>query len=166
MAAMHWYTDVLKKYAVFHGRAARPEYWWFTLIDLIVAVFVAFVAAVVVASSGAAQAIADLYNLAVLLPTIGVTIRRLHDTDHRGWWMLIGAIPVIGWIWIIVLLASEGNAGPNRYGPDPQQSASAPRFDAQTGEPLQPPTTTVPRFDPQTGQPLPPQVDPPANPPS
>jgi uncharacterized membrane protein YhaH (DUF805 family) len=171
MTGMHWYTDVVfKKYAVFHGRATRPEYWWFWLADLIVAVVVGIVVLVVSGSGTAAQGSINIYNLAVLLPTLGLAIRRLHDTNRSGWWVLIGIIPIIGWIWILVLMASASDSGPNRYGPNPQAGQAppydAPRFDAQTGEPLQPPTATVPRFDPQTGQPLPPHVDPPVNPPS
>ncbi|HEX3329994.1 MAG TPA: DUF805 domain-containing protein [Gaiellales bacterium] len=111
---LHWYTDVIKQYAVFHGRAGRPEYWWFTLINFIISV-----ALDVVLRGAAGQLIGAIYGLAVLLPSIGVAIRRLHDTNRTGWWLLVGIIPVVGWVWIIVLLALAGDDGPNRYGPPP-----------------------------------------------
>ena len=111
---MHWYVDVLKKYAVFDGRASRSEYWYFTLFSVIISIILAVIGAA--AQVGFLQGI---YSLAVLLPSLGVTIRRLHDTNRSGWWWLIGIIPVIGWIWIIILLASGGDGGSNNYGPDP-----------------------------------------------
>jgi uncharacterized membrane protein YhaH (DUF805 family) len=111
---LHWYTDVLKKYAVFDGRAGRPEYWWFTLINTIISLVLRLVI-----PGGAGPIISELYGLAVLLPEIGVTIRRLHDTNRTGWWILVVLIPVIGWIWLIVLLATRGDSGANSYGPPP-----------------------------------------------
>lgn len=111
---MHWYTDVIRKYAVFDGRAGRPEYWWFALINFVISVVLD-----VVLRGAAGQAIGGLYGLAVLLPSIGVAIRRLHDTNRTGWWILVGLIPIVGWIWIIVLLALAGDSGPNSYGPPP-----------------------------------------------
>jgi uncharacterized membrane protein YhaH (DUF805 family) len=110
---VHWYTDVIKRYAVFDGRAGRPEYWWFFLINTIISLVLRFA----IPSAGAI--ISELYGLAVLLPSIGVAIRRLHDTNRTGWWILVALIPLVGWIWIIVLLALAGDSGPNRYGPPP-----------------------------------------------
>jgi uncharacterized membrane protein YhaH (DUF805 family) len=158
---MHWYTDVIKKYAVFDGRAARPEYWWFALINLIIASAIDLVFSVI-AGRGTGQVVGDLYWLAVLLPVLGVGIRRLHDTNRTGWWVLLIFIPIIGWIVLIVFLATASDPGSNRYGPNPQNpdaGAGGMQFDPQTGERLSPP---VPRFDPQTGQPLAPPPDPPA----
>jgi uncharacterized membrane protein YhaH (DUF805 family) len=157
---MHWYTDVIKKYAVFSGRAARPEYWWFVLINLIIAIAINLVAGIIFGRSSG-QVVSDLYSLAVLLPSLGVGIRRLHDTNRTGWWLLIGIIPIIGWIALLVFLAMAGDPGPNNYGPNPQNpdaGAGGMQFDPQTGERLSP----MPRFDPQTGQPLAPPSDPPA----
>jgi uncharacterized membrane protein YhaH (DUF805 family) len=110
---VHWYTDVIKKYAVFDGRAARPEYWWFFLINTIISLVLRF------AIPGAGAIISELYGLAVLLPSIGVAIRRLHDTNRTGWWILVVLIPVVGWIWLIVLLAMASDPGVNQYGPPP-----------------------------------------------
>jgi uncharacterized membrane protein YhaH (DUF805 family) len=143
---MHWYTDVLKKYAVFDGRATRPEYWWFTLISTIISVVLRLVI-----GGTAGQSLSAIYGLAVLLPALGVGIRRLHDTNHSGWWLLIALLPIIGWIWIIILLATDSDDGPNRYGypagEDAPGGAASPRFDAATGRPIT-------GYDPQTGEPV------------
>jgi uncharacterized membrane protein YhaH (DUF805 family) len=112
---VHWYLDVLKKYTVFNGRAGRPEFWWFTLANVIVDIVLAIVGAAILGASRG-RALTELYGLAVLLPSLGVGIRRLHDTDRSGWWILLILIPLIGWIVLIVLYALRGTAGPNRYG--------------------------------------------------
>jgi hypothetical protein len=80
---MHWYTDVIRKYAVFNGRAARPEFWWFVLINLIIGAVI-YIVVGIIAGRGAGQAVSDLYSLAVFLPSLGVIIRRLHDTNRTG----------------------------------------------------------------------------------
>ena len=115
---MHWYTDVIRKYTVFSGRADRPEFWWFTLINAIIGWGLIILGAILIGNAG--RAIAYIYDLAVILPALGVSIRRLHDTDRSGWWVLIGIIPIIGWIVLIVFYASAGTPGDNQYGPDPQ----------------------------------------------
>jgi uncharacterized membrane protein YhaH (DUF805 family) len=114
MEAFHWYTDVIKQYAVFDGRAGRPEYWWFALINFIISLVLD-----VVIPGTIGQVLGGIYAILVLLPSIGVGIRRLHDTNRSGWWLLVGIIPIVGWVWIIVLLALAGDIGPNRYGPPP-----------------------------------------------
>ena len=84
--------------------------------------------------AGAASAAANLgllsglYTLAVLLPSIAVTVRRLHDTDRTGWWILLGFIPIIGGIVLLVFYVLEGTRGPNRYGPDPKATTQAPAY--------------------------------------
>ena len=145
---MHWYTDVLRKYAVFSGRADRPEFWWFQLANIIVAIIIGIIAAAILGRRGG-QGIGYLYDLAVLLPSLGVSIRRLHDTDRSGWWLLLSFLPVIGWIVLIVFYALEGTPGPNNHGPDPKgrggvapAMAGAPGtgggFCANCGSPLAP----------------------------
>lgn len=112
---MHWYTDVLKKYTEFTGRARRQEYWMFFLFNFIISMVIAIIGAVI-----GLPILHLIYALAVLLPSIGVGIRRLHDTDRSGWWMLIAFVPFIGGIWLLVLMVLEGTAGENQYGPDPK----------------------------------------------
>jgi uncharacterized membrane protein YhaH (DUF805 family) len=72
--------------------------------------------------------LSGLYTLAVLLPSIAVTVRRLHDTDRSGWWILLGFIPIIGGIILLVFYVLEGTRGPNRFGPDPKAIEQTPAF--------------------------------------
>ncbi len=116
---MHWYTDVLKKYTVFDGRAGRQEFWMFVLFSVIVSILLS-----IVGNAIHLPFLSGLYGLAVLLPSLGVEIRRLHDIDKSGWWILIGFVPVIGGIWLLVLLCLAGKPGPNRFGPNPNEVAS------------------------------------------
>lgn len=108
-----WYTSVLKRYAEFSGRAARPEYWYFALVNLIIYVVVYIIATVV---SSSLTLVADLYALAVLIPSLAVGVRRLHDTNRSGWWLLIGLIPLLGGIVLLVFVCLPGTPGENRYG--------------------------------------------------
>jgi uncharacterized membrane protein YhaH (DUF805 family) len=114
---MNWYLQVLKKYAVFSGRARRTEYWMFTLVNLIVA----FVLGMLLAFTGIfGTVISYLYSLAVLIPSLAVGVRRLHDTGRTGWWLLIGFIPLIGEIVLIVFFVEDSRPGANQYGPNPK----------------------------------------------
>ena len=121
---MNWYIQVLKKYAVFSGRARRKEYWMFVLFNIIFAVVAVILDNILGTSfQGAGYGLFYLlYGLAVIIPSIAVGVRRLHDTDRSGWWLLICLIPIIGGIWLIVLLATAGTAGENKYGADPKAS--------------------------------------------
>ncbi|MEV7199009.1 DUF805 domain-containing protein [Streptomyces griseoluteus] len=112
---MHWYVDVLKKYAVFSGRARRQEYWMFFLFNLIITIVLA-----IVDSALDTQVLQLVYSLAVLIPGLAVAVRRLHDTGRSGWWILIGLIPLVGFIILLVFLASEGKPEANEYGPNPK----------------------------------------------
>ncbi|MEU8774501.1 DUF805 domain-containing protein [Streptomyces sp. NPDC048606] len=114
---MHYYVDVIKRYADFSGRARRQEYWMFVLFSIPIIV----VLMLVDFALGSYPVIFWIYNLAVFLPTLGLSVRRLHDTGRSGWWYLVSVIPFVGWIAIIVLMAIEGDAGPNAYGPSPKQ---------------------------------------------
>lgn len=116
---LNYYTDVLKKYTVFTGRAARKEYWYFILIHVIIMVLLSIIGSIVNMEK-TFELLKFLYCLAVLLPVLGVTARRLHDTDRSGWWMLISLIPVIGGIILIVFLAMDSKPGDNKYGPNPK----------------------------------------------
>jgi len=113
---MNWYLDVLKKYAVFNGRARRKEYWMFFLFNIIIMVVLGIVEGMV----GGPGVLGALYGLAVLLPGIGVSIRRLHDTDRSGWWLLIGLIPLIGAIVLLVFFVQDSQAVENQHGPNPK----------------------------------------------
>jgi uncharacterized membrane protein YhaH (DUF805 family) len=115
---VNWYLAVLKNYAGFSGRARRAEYWMFFLINLIIVV----VLEILGSFAKLFLIIAGIYGLAVLIPSIAVAVRRLHDTGRSGWWVLISLIPFIGTIILIVFLATEGQRSDNQYGPDPKQA--------------------------------------------
>jgi len=118
---MDWYTDVLRQYTVFTGRAGRQEFWMFALIN-----FGIMIAISVVENVLGLGILSFVYSLAVFLPSLAVTIRRLHDTDRIGWWSLVALIPLVGWIILLVLMALPGTPGPNRYGPPPAGAPAAP----------------------------------------
>jgi len=113
---MNWYLDVLKKYAVFSGRARRQEYWMYTLFNIIISVVLVIIDGIV----GAQGIIVVLYCLAVLVPGLAVSIRRLHDTNHSGWWLLISFVPLIGAIILLVFLVTDSQQGDNQYGANPK----------------------------------------------
>ncbi|MCW5206232.1 DUF805 domain-containing protein [Desulfobulbus sp. F5] len=118
---MNWYLEVLKQYAVFSGRARRKEYWMFTLFSLIVSLILGIAEWILGDVTGADLSIISLlYNLAIMLPSIGVSIRRLHDIDRSGWWLLLSFIPILGWIVLIVFAARDSTPGENEYGPNPK----------------------------------------------
>ncbi|MET4640325.1 DUF805 domain-containing protein [Streptomyces sp. NBC_01724] len=118
---MHWYLDVLKKYAVFSGRARRQEYWMYTLFNVIAVIILAVLDAVL----GTQPVLIAIYYLAVLLPSLGVFVRRLHDTGRSGWWILFGIVPLVGGITLLVFSCLEGERSQNAYGPDPKSGYAA-----------------------------------------
>jgi uncharacterized membrane protein YhaH (DUF805 family) len=138
---MQWYTDVIKKYVVFSGRARRKEFWMFVLFNVIISIILGFIDRLIGTDYGRGNGVlGTIYSLAVLLPSLGVTWRRLHDTNRSGWWILIGLIPIIGWIVLLVFYIQEGNAGDNQYGPDPK---AAERFGASGANNAEPGYPTV-----------------------
>lgn len=113
---------VFERYAVFEGRAGRAEYWWFFLANLIISLVLQAIAG----ASDALFILALVYSLAVLIPGLAVAVRRLHDTNKSGWWILISLVPLVGVIVLIVFLATDGDQGANQYGnPDPGLPAAA-----------------------------------------
>ena len=102
------------KYADFYGRAQRSELWWFLLFGMIAGGILSLIHPV----------LGSIFNLAILLPSLGVQVRRLHDINRTGWWILIGLIPVIGLIVLIVFYATEGTRGENDHGADPLAAGS------------------------------------------
>lgn len=119
---MNWYLQVLKKYATFEGRARRREYWFFQLFNVL-----AFIALLLVDGltgtinkEAGVGLLSGLYLLVTLIPSVAVTVRRLHDTDRSGWWLLIAFIPVLGDIALIVFACLDSQPGANRFGPNPK----------------------------------------------
>jgi uncharacterized membrane protein YhaH (DUF805 family) len=113
---MHWYIDVLKKYAVFEGRARRQEYWMFALFNIIALIVLAIIGAII-----HNMIPYFIYAAAIILPTLGVTVRRLHDTGKSGWMVLLGLIPFVGGIILLVFACIDSDPAPNQYGPSPKQ---------------------------------------------
>jgi len=123
---MQWYIKVLRQYADFTGRARRSEYWYFNLINAIVSfglgLFTGFFGAMYPDSGivSITSILILLYSLAVLIPSIAVGVRRLHDIDRTGWWLLVGLVPFIGVIVLIIFFVTDSTPGSNRYGPNPK----------------------------------------------
>ncbi len=116
---MEWYLKVLKQYADFNGRARRKEFWMFVLFNAIVSVILTTIDAML----GTYGALSGIYGLAIFIPSLAVSVRRLHDIGKSGWMILVALIPVIGFIWLLVLYIMEGTPGENQYGANPKEVA-------------------------------------------
>lgn len=118
---MKWYFETLRKYAVFAGRARRKEYWMFLLWHSITLVALIVIDVRVSASGHNERAVfTGLYLLATALPEFTSFVRRLHDTNHSGWWFFMGMIPLVGQFVLLRLLVKDSDPGPNRFGPNPK----------------------------------------------
>ncbi len=128
---MKWYLQVIRKYAVFSGRARRMEFWMFALFNFIFIIASMFIdkALGTTFKLSAGETVQSIpygwvylfYALAMLIPGLAVSVRRLHDTGKSGWMILVAFIPVIGFFWLLILYVMEGNRGENRFGPDPKE---------------------------------------------
>ena len=114
---LSWYIGALKKYAIFNGRSRRLEYWTFTLISGLIVAGLSYADA---SMGNYPPLLSALYGLAVLIPAIAVTVRRLHDTDRSGWWLLIILVPAIGQLVLLVFMLMGGKPERNQFGPDPK----------------------------------------------
>ncbi|NJL46768.1 MAG: DUF805 domain-containing protein [Leptolyngbyaceae cyanobacterium SM2_5_2] len=111
---MKWYVQVLKKYAVFSGRAHRTEFWMFFLFNFIISFGLGLIEVILGEVTNTNQSVlSTIYSLAVLIPNLAVGVRRMHDTDHSGWWLIV---PVVN----LVFAVTKGTEGENRFGPPPQ----------------------------------------------
>jgi len=124
-SATFWMLEPLRKYFSFSGRARRREYWWFLVLTVIVVSVLAVVDAMVFgvnwwAYDGGDGPLASLADLFFLIPTLAVSVRRLHDRDKSGWWLLIAILPLIGFLFLFYNYISVGTPGDNRFGPDPK----------------------------------------------
>jgi|ABSQ01.1.fsa_nt_gi uncharacterized membrane protein YhaH (DUF805 family) len=119
---MNWFLIVLKKYADFSGRAQRAEYWYFVLFYVLIIIALSIIDSVAglydetlgLGVSG------GLFALATLIPTLAVTVRRLHDTSRSGWWILLNLVPLIGGIVVLIFTCLDSTPGSNQYGPNPK----------------------------------------------
>ena len=121
---MNWFLIAVKKYATFSGRAQRAEYWYFALFYILI--FIGLSMIDLITGSFSAKAgmglLGGLLTLALLIPSIAVGVRRLHDTGRSGWWLLIALIPLVGAIVLLVFTVQDSEAGANSYGPNPKVS--------------------------------------------
>lgn len=123
---MNWFLAVLKKYATFTGRAQRAEYWFFVLFYILIFIGLTLIDSV----TGTLNPwygfglLGGLFALAMLIPSIAVGVRRLHDTGRSGWWMLIMFIPLVGAIILLVFYVLDSAPGDNAYGPNPKTVAA------------------------------------------
>ena len=117
---MNWYLACLKNYVTFSGRARRMEYWMFVLFNILISIGLAVFDNIAGLTTSTGQgALSSVYGLMVLLPSLAVAVRRLHDIDKSGLWLLIGFIPCIGGLILLLLFVREGTPGENRFGPNP-----------------------------------------------
>ena len=130
---MNWYLETLKKYAVFSGRAQRMEYWMFGLFYLIFAIVLGIIDSILGIGWEGGGLLSSLFllamvipsiALAMVIPSIAVTFRRLHDTDHSGWWLLIGLVPLVGTIILFIFMIQDGQSGENQFGPNPKSGTA------------------------------------------
>ena len=123
---MNSYLEVLRKYAVFGGRARRTEYWMFALVNVVVSMVLTFVdTSLGMTVSYGVGTLSSLYALAVLIPSLAVSVRRLHDTGRSGWWWLISLVPFIGVIVLLIFAAQDSEPGGNKYGANPKGATQA-----------------------------------------
>ena len=122
---MEWYLKVVRdNYANFEGRARRKEYWMFVLVNILIIILLSILVNILGLTFGDSGIISTLYSLAVLIPTLAVGVRRLHDVGKSGWWLFIALIPVLGGLYLLYLYVTDGTAGDNLYGPNPKGVAT------------------------------------------
>ena len=117
---MNWYLSVLKNYAAFGGRARRKEYWMFVLFNIIITIALIAVEAVI----GSRGILEGLYMLGIIVPSIAVLVRRLHDTGRSGFWFFIALVPLIGGLVLLYFLVQDGQPGENNYGSNPKSAGA------------------------------------------
>ena len=128
---MEWMLMPLKRYADFSGRSRRKEYWMFVLGVFIAAIILSIIEGVLGLSGmvgGVYGPLTTIFFLAIIIPSIAVQVRRFHDQDKSGWFVLLALIPFLGGLIVLVFMCLEGTKGPNRFGPDPKDPAGAEVF--------------------------------------
>lgn len=133
---MNWYLAVINKYADFSGRARRKEYWMFFLFNIIISFAVGLVGGLIGGRNGLfALSLPALYTLFIFLPSLAVTVRRLHDTNRSGWWVLVTFVPFIGALVLFVFTILDSDPEANTYGPNPKLAAKPELSFPQSAQP-------------------------------
>ena len=119
---MNWYMEALRKYATFSGRARRKEFWFFQLFVLLIAMVLSLVDRMLglLDDETGFGPLSGLFSLAMFIPSLAVSVRRLHDTDRTGWWALLYFVPLLGFLVLLVFFVLDGTRGTNRFGEDPK----------------------------------------------
>lgn len=128
---LEWMLMPLKRYADFSGRSRRKEYWLFVLGVLIAAIILSIVEGILGLSgmvAGAYGPLTLIFLLGIIVPSIAVQVRRFHDQDKSGWFVLLSLIPFVGSLIVLVFMCLDGTKGPNRFGPDPKNPAASEVF--------------------------------------
>lgn len=149
-------SDGFSKYAVFSGRSSRSAYWWWTLFYILIVIGASIIDAVI-----GVPIVVALTWLAFIIPNLAVLVRRLHDTDHSGWWVLIGLIPLVGGI-VLIVFACIDSGPPNKHGERPDGKAGMTAA-SSLGQTLPPPPP--PQAPPATQEPPPSGIPPTQMPP-
>ncbi len=116
----YYFIKCLKQYADFKGRARRKEFWFFQLFCFLFGIGLLAVLFLVGMKPEAAEGVLNVLGIALLLPSLAVMVRRLHDTDRSGWWALLCLVPLLGGLVLLIFACLEGTRGSNRFGPDPK----------------------------------------------
>ncbi|MBP7370167.1 MAG: DUF805 domain-containing protein [Arenimonas sp.] len=122
---MNWFITVIKKFSDFSGRAQRAEYWYFTLFYILIFAGLAIVDGIIgtLDLDAGIGLLSGIFAIALIIPSLAVSVRRLHDTDRSGWWLLLGIIPIIGGLIILYFNVQDGTVGVNSYGENPKTIA-------------------------------------------
>lgn len=125
---MNWYIEALKKYAVFSGRARRKEHWYFVLFSIIISIPLLVIDIITGSFNFELNVglLSGIYSVAMIIPSIAVAVRRLHDTDRSGWWLLIIVVPLIGFIVLLIFTLNDSDSGDNRFGSNPKAASAGP----------------------------------------
>ena len=126
--SIYWYLQVLKKYLIFSGRSRRNEFWMFQACNVLATIIVPIVSVNLVSMMGGNLEIIliaygssmGIYSLGIIIPSLAVSVRRLHDVGRSGWWLLIGLVPIVGWALTLIWYVSDSDAEENKYGPNPK----------------------------------------------
>jgi len=123
---MNWYMEALRKYATFTGRARRKEFWFFQLFVLLIVMVLSLADRMLgmLDDETGFGPLSGLFSLAMFIPSLAVSVRRLHDTDRTGWWALLYFVPLLGFLVLLVFFILDGTRGTNRFGEDPKGGAA------------------------------------------